>query len=133
MSMASQPKFTDEEIVEYLRENGSPPHIVRGGRAGLIERWQKFVSEVDEGYRFGLEDYRNDLDLRGIIETLDLAGDEATRNADQHLAALLTPAAKRLWESCDGNPFWDFGYPKNAGEELLADLQREGLVAHEDP
>lgn len=128
--MTSRPKFTDEQIVDYLRENGSPPHIVRGGRAGLIERWQKFVAEVEKGYQLGLEDYRNDLDLRGIIETLGLAGDEATRNADERLAAMLTPAAKRLWESCDGDPFWDFGYPKNARAELLADLQREDLVTN---
>jgi hypothetical protein len=131
--MTPRPSFTDEQIVEYLRENGSPPHIVRGGRAGLITRWQKFVGEVEEGYQLGLEDYRNDLDLRGIIETLGLAGDEATRNADERLAALLAPASKRLWESCDGDPFWDFGYPKNARGELLADLRREDLVAHNEP
>jgi hypothetical protein len=131
--MTPRPTFTDEQIVEYLRDNGSPPHIVRGGRAGLIQRWQKFVSEVEEGYQLGLEDYRNDLDLRGIIETLGLSGDEATQDADQRLAALLTPAAKRLWESCDGNPFWDFAYPKNARGELLADLQRENLVPHIEP
>jgi hypothetical protein len=131
--MTPRPNFTDEQIVDYLRDNGSPPHIVRGGRAGLIERWQKFVGEVEEGYRLGLEDYRNDLDLRGIIETLGLADDEATRNADERLAAVLTPASKRLWESCDGNPFWDFGYPKNARGELLADLRREDLLAHNEP
>jgi hypothetical protein len=131
--MIPRPKFTDEQIVDYLRDNGSPPHIVRGGRAGLIARWQKFVSEVEAGYQLGLEDYRNDLDLRGIIETLGLAGDEATRNADERLAAMLTPAAKRLWESCDGDPFWDFGYPRNASGELLADLRREGFLEQRDP
>lgn len=127
--MTHRPKLTDEQIVEYLRENGSPPHIVRGGRAGLLDRWQKFVAEVEHGYRLGLEDYRNDLDLRGIIETLGLADDEAVRIADERLAAMLLPAAKRIWESCDGDPFWDFGYPKNASSELLSDLRREGLAA----
>ncbi len=38
----------------------------------MIERWGKFVAEVERGYRFGLEDYRNDLDLRGIIAMLGL-------------------------------------------------------------
>lgn len=126
--MPSSPKLTDEQIIEYLRENGSPPHIVRAGRAGLLQRWQKFVGEVEQGYQLGLEDYRNDLDLRGIIETLGLAGGEATRNADLRLAALLLPAARRVWESCEGDPFWDFGYPKNASHDLLSDLRRERLI-----
>ena len=64
--------MTDEEMAAYLRENGYPEHIVRAGRAGLIERWAKFVAEVERGYKFGLEDYRNDLDLRGIIAMLGL-------------------------------------------------------------
>ena len=127
--MTSQPRFTDDEIVEYLRENGSPPHIVRGGRAGLIDRWQKFVAEVEGGYPLGLEDYRNDLDLRGIIETLGLSDDDATRRADERLAGLLVPAAKRVWESCGGDPFWDYGYPRNASGDLLGDLRHEGLMA----
>ena len=59
--------MTDEEMIAYLRENGYPEHVVRAGRTGLIERWGKFVGEVERGYKFGLEDYRNDLDLRGII------------------------------------------------------------------
>jgi len=131
--MTHQPKLTDEQIVEYLQENGSPPHIVRGGRAGLLERWQKFVDEVEHGYRLGLEDYRNDLDLRGIIETLGLEDDLSVRTADERLGAMLVPAARRIWESCDGDPFWDFGYPKNASSELLRDLRREGLAAPVTP
>ena len=65
-------EMTDEEMAAYLRENGYPEHIVRAGRAGLIERWRKFVEEVERGYKLGLEDYRNDLDLRGIIAMLGL-------------------------------------------------------------
>ena len=64
--------MTDDEMVEYLRDNGYPEHIVRAGRAGLIERWRKFVEEVEHGYKLGLEDYRNDLDLRGIIAMFGL-------------------------------------------------------------
>jgi len=39
--------MTDEEIVGYLDDNGYPPHIVAGGRAGLIARWKQFVEEVE--------------------------------------------------------------------------------------
>lgn len=119
----------DEQIRQYLRDNGSPEHIVRLGREGLIERWQKFVEEVERGYHFGLEDYRNDLDLRGVIENLGLSADPAVVAADERLRPLLHPAEQRIWESCGGEPFWDFGYPKRPARELLHDLKREGLLS----
>ncbi len=119
--------LSDEQIRQYLRDNGSPEHIVRSGRAGLIERWQTFVQEVESGYHFGLEDYRNDLDLRGIIEHTGLAADPAVVAADEKLRPLLQPAANRIWESSAGEPFWDFGYPKRSGRDLQRDLKREGL------
>jgi hypothetical protein len=118
----------DAEILAYLQENGYPPHLVREGRAGLVRRWREFVEQVEHGYRLGLEDYRNDLDVRGILE---LAGavNEEVRALDERLRSLLVPAKRRVWESAPGNPFWDSGYPRNAGAELAADLKAEGLTA----
>ncbi|HTW67804.1 MAG TPA: hypothetical protein VME17_24485 [Bryobacteraceae bacterium] len=118
--------MNDAEMAAYLRENGYPEHIVRAGRAGLIERWRKFVEEAERGYRFGLEDYRNDLDLRGIIAMLNL--DTEVAGLDSRFEALLTARDKRVWESLPSDPFWDFGYPANAGPELLEDLKNEGLA-----
>ena len=118
--------MTDAEIQEYLQDNGYPEHIWRAGRDGLVARWRKFVEEVERGYRFGLEDYRNDLDLRAI---LSLAGlDAEARADDERLRRLLTATDKRVWESSPGDPFWDFGYPKNASGELLEDLKAEALT-----
>ncbi len=118
--------MTDEEMAAYLRDNGYPEHIVRAGRAGLIDRWRKFVESVERGYKFGLEDYRNDLDLRGIIAMLGL--DDEVRDLDSRLEALLVSRDKRVWESSSGDPFWDFGYPRNAEGQLLEDIKNEGLV-----
>jgi hypothetical protein len=118
--------MTDAEMSAYLRENGYPEHIVRAGRAGLIERWRKFVGEVEGGYKFGLEDYRNDLDLRGIISMLGM--DEEVRELDTRLEGLLIDREKRIWESSGTNPFWDFGYPVNAGKQLMEDIRNEGLT-----
>ena len=89
--------MTDEEMTAYLRDNGYPEHIVRAGRAGLIDRWGKFVAEVEHGYQFGLEDYRNDLDLRGIIAMLGL--DAEVRDLDRRFEKMLTHRDKRVWES----------------------------------
>ena len=127
-SMSQKPHLTDQQIEDYLTENGSPPHVVRAGRAGLIKRWREFVDEVEKGYRLGLEDYRNDLDLRGILATLGLDEDPAVQEADLRLLKVLEPAPKRIWESCEGSHFWDFGYPRNATGDLLDDLKREGLL-----
>jgi hypothetical protein len=118
--------MTDQEMTAYLRENGYPEHVIRAGRKGLIERWSKFVAEVERGYRFGLEDYRNDLDLRGIIAMLGL--DAEVADQDQRLEALLTQRDKRVWESSAADPFWDFGYPSNASHQLMEDLTNEGLA-----
>jgi hypothetical protein len=118
--------MTDEEMATYLRENGYPEHVVRAGRAGLIARWGKFVAEVERGYQLGLEDYRNDLDLRGIIAMLDL--DAEVSELDQRFEAQLAHRGQRVWESSAADPFWDFGYPANAGRLLLEDIRKEGLA-----
>ncbi len=119
--------MTDQEMAAYLRENGYPEHVIRAGRQGLIERWGKFVAEVERGYKFGLEDYRNDLDLRGIIAMLGL--DAEVSGLDRRFEALLIARDKRVWESSAADPFWDFGYPSNAGHQLLEDLNSEGLTS----
>jgi hypothetical protein len=117
--------MTDEEMTAYLRENGYPEHIVRAGRAGLIGRWAKFVAEAERGYRFGLEDYRNDLDLRGIIAMLGM--DSEVTDLDRRFEQLLIHRENRLWETSASDPFWDFGYPGNAGPQLLEDIENERL------
>jgi hypothetical protein len=119
--------MTDEEMAAYLRENGYPEHVIRAGRAGLIARWGKFVGEVEHGYKFGLEDYRNDLDLRGIIAMLEL--DAEVAELDRRFEALLIDRDKRIWETSAADPFWDFGYPANAGPQLLEDIKNEGLAS----
>jgi hypothetical protein len=118
--------MTDAQIADYLRTNGYPEHLVRAGRAGLIQEWTRFVEEAERGYRFGLEDYRNDLDLRGILSLVDL--DAEVRDLDRRFEALLTNRTTRVWETSPGDPFWDFGYPHNAGTQLLEDLRNEGLT-----
>jgi hypothetical protein len=118
--------MNDPEIRSYLRDNGYPDHIVRGGKSGLIDRWGRFVDEVERGYEFGLEDYRNDLDLRGVIRLIE--ADAEVADADERLQAMLTHTDQRVWESGEGNPFWDYGFPRNASRMLIADLRSEGLL-----
>jgi hypothetical protein len=121
----------DSEVRAYLRDNGYPEHLVRDGRAGLVRRWKEFVEQVERGYRLGLEDYRNDLDLRGILRQANTEGDledDEVRALDERLRTLLEPSRRRVWESAPGDPFWDYGYPRNTGEELREGLIAEGLI-----
>ncbi len=111
---------------EYLRENGYPEHVVREGRAGLLRKWREFVEQVERGYPLGLDDYRNDLDVRAILRLAD-AEDGEVLALDERLKKHLTATGKRVWESAPGDPFWDFGYPENAGPSLLDDLRGEDL------
>lgn len=114
-------------VDEYLRENGYPEHIVRDGRAGLLRMWREFVEQVERGYSLGLEDYRNDLDVRAILAVANAEDDEVLA-LDERLKKLLIACDTRVWESAQGEPFWDFGYPRNAGPDLLADLRVEELA-----
>jgi hypothetical protein len=117
---------TDQQVTDYLRDNGYPEHLVRGGRAGLIDGWRHFVEQVERGYKLGLEDYRNDLDLRGIIAMLGM--DDAVTDLDRRFESLLIHRTVRVWETTPGDPAWDFGYPSNAGKQLLEDIHAEGLT-----
>jgi hypothetical protein len=119
--------MTDAQVQDYLRDNGYPEHVVRGGRAGLVRRWREFVEQVERGYSLGIEDYRNDLDVRGII-ALAAADDAEVHALDERLKELLTATNARVWESGPGEAFWDFGYPRNAGPDLLNDLRNEKLL-----
>ncbi|HUA86487.1 MAG TPA: hypothetical protein VMB85_21665 [Bryobacteraceae bacterium] len=116
--------MTDAELRDYLVENGYPEYVAREGRAGLLRRWREFVEQVERGYHFNLEDYRNDLDVRAILALAGIEDEEQ----DARFEKMLTARQVRVWESAAGDPFWDFGYPKNAGPELMEDLRSEGLI-----
>ena len=118
--------MTDEQIRDYLRNHGHPQHLWGQGRAGLIEKWKKFVEEMERGYPLGLYDYRNDLDLRSVLSQVGL--DKDVKELDERFQNQLTDRKKRIWESANSDAFWIYGYPKNASGELLEDLQSEGLV-----
>jgi hypothetical protein len=118
--------MNDQELIGYLRENGYPEHVVRAGLGGLVEHWRKFVEEVERGYKSGLEDYRKELDIRGILAMLDVADD--VRDLDQRFEATLIDRDKRVWESSAADPFWDFGYPRKASKTFLEDIKKEGLT-----
>ena len=119
--------MNDAQVQTYLHENDYPEHILKGGRAGLVRSWREFVEQAERGYSLGIEDYRNDLDVRGILALAE-AEDDDVHALDARFRKLLTDTGVRVWESAPGDAFWDFGYPRNAGAELLEDLRKEKLL-----
>ena len=118
--------MTDEQVQKMLEEYGYPPHIVKKGRTGLVAAWRKFVEQVEHGYKFGLYDYRNDLDTRGVIARLGL--DDDVKELDERFRRALIHPDVKVWESNVENSFWIFGYPGKSGRELKEDLRAEGLI-----
>ena len=116
----------DDAVRARLRERGAAGYVIDGGAEGLIARWNEFVAEVANGYRFGLDNYRNDLDIRTLIAAAGL--DSQAADADQRLRDLLTAQDRDVWSSDIANAFWVRGYPRNASGELLADLKAQGLA-----
>ncbi len=114
------------QIMKMLRERGAADHIVREGAEGLLLRWRSFVAHVENGYSLGLEDYRNDLDIRGLIAFTGL--DREVSREDDRLRKLLVHTRQAIWTTDNPHAFWVRGYPKNATGALLQDLRREGLA-----
>lgn len=119
--------MTDKEVKEFLKANDYPEHLIKAGKKGLIDRYEKFVDDVEHGYSLNLEDYRNDLDLRAIISRLGLEAE--VEEPDRRFRTLLVFAADSIWD-CDDNPdaFWLYGYPRNAKGDLIEDLRSEGFI-----
>jgi hypothetical protein len=92
----------------------------------LIAQWTAIVAAVEKGYRFGLYDYRNDLDVRSLIEEAGAADQVAA--LDKRFQAALTGKKVRVWESDTAGAFWCYGYPKKTNAEFKQDLKAEGLI-----
>ena len=117
----------DESAVRaILRQRGAASHVIDGGGEQLIARWRAFVESVEVGYTLGLDDYRNDLDIRTLVAVTGLSAH--VTGEDTRLRSLLVNTRQPVWESDTNDAFWVCGYPRNAGAELMEDLRALGLV-----
>jgi hypothetical protein len=117
----------DDQVRAKLRARGAADFIVREGAQGLLARWRELVDAVESGYRFGLDEYRNDLDIRSLIEAVGLGAEVA--GEDARMRALLAHTEQPVWSSDAPDAFWVYGYPRNASGELLDDLRAAGFTS----
>jgi hypothetical protein len=128
----------ENQVREFLKKHGAAQHVIDGGLAGLMEKWERVVEEVKRGYSMGLDDYLNDMDGRQILEealahTTDAGKEpymERLRTADSAVKPLLTPTSRCLWgESVAAEEgwtpeknWWYFSKPLKADGDLLDEI-----------
>lgn len=127
----------------YLDERGLEGDLLENGLAGLVERWEAIVGEVERGYELTIDDYLNDVDLRDILEgAWELASDDerqplrARRELADNRYRSVTQACPPLWgeavtEEMGFTPekeWWYFRRPRRPGQMLADDLAMDGLM-----
>lgn len=112
----------DQEVNRKLRERGVASYLLDAGREGLVSRWRTFVIEIEDGYRLGLDDYCNDLDIRQIIEGVGLGDDPEVKELDRRFAAQMQHTERTVWVSEYPNAFWIRGYPLRLSPSMAEDL-----------
>lgn len=135
---------TDDAVRAFLEERGLEGDLLEGGLAGLIERWEEIVSQVERGYELTIDDYLNDVDLRDILEAVwPLASDEQRRplRARRELAdnryRAVTQDCPPLWGEAvteemgftREKEWWYFRRPRKPGQMLADDLAMDGLMS----
>jgi hypothetical protein len=125
-------------VAEALRARGVSERVLSGGLAGLVASWERFAKELERGYAGGLDDWRNDVDVRDILdEALRAASADEQRAlrrrvrlADTRVRKLLVPAGRCLWGAQNalkhgwnsGRQWWYFLEPKTKNAELAREI-----------
>lgn len=122
-----------------LRARGVADHVLAGGLAGLVESWERVAAELERGYTGGLDEWRNDMDVRDILaEALDAASaperralGRRVRLADRRVRGRLMSAGCCVWGArvaanhgwSAGRQWWYFLEPRTKNAELARDLE----------
>ncbi|MFN7966994.1 MAG: hypothetical protein U0V87_15035 [Acidobacteriota bacterium] len=133
----------NDALRAYLDERGLEGDLLENGLAGLVERWEAIVNEVERGYELTIDDYLNDVDLRDILAgAWELAPDHerqplrARRDLADNRYRSVTQECPPLWgeavtEEMGFTPekeWWYFRRPRRPGQMLADDLAMDGLM-----
>jgi hypothetical protein len=128
-------------VADTLRARGVAEHVLAGGLAGLVAAWERLAAELERGYTGGLDDWRNDVDVRDILaEALAAANADERRAigrrvrlADRRVREQLMPAARCVWGTRiaaqhgwnAGREWWYFLEPRTKNSELTRELEAQ--------
>lgn len=93
----------DDPVRDRLKELGASEHIVSGGLDGLVKKWESIVESISTGYKWDLDEYLNDIDVRQLLEDVitriaDVSPVLLERiNAADELMRRSTKASKCIW------------------------------------
>ena len=106
--------------------------------ADRIARWDRIVVQVEAGYRFDLDDWLNDMDLRRTIDEAmagrppDATLADRLAAADRRFRDATVAAGKCLWGAAvaarEGwhadRQWWYFRKPRTAHAGLMREIER---------
>jgi len=129
-----------DTVRDLLRARSSPAHVVDGGLPRLVELWESFAGQVERGFTGGIEDWRNEVDRREILDAvLHVAGEDLRRAwrrrvriADRRVRTQLAPTATCVWGAANarehgwnaGRNWWYFARPVAGSPEWMAEFAR---------
>jgi hypothetical protein len=117
-----------------------PPTARRKTFSELLGAWEHIIENIEDGYRLGLDDYTNDLTVRGILERGAQGVDARLRTKVETLMAPLDARFEDATFVSKKPPFpgalarnpsawWYTRLPNKLIGELKEDAHRWGLVA----
>jgi hypothetical protein len=103
----------------------------------LLDRWKRFVAEVEEGYLNSIYEYANDVAVRTVIYRIEV---DAPWSLRKTMASYLRPLDKRFFDATspvtveipglarDTETPWAARVPNRLQGELAEDLRDAGVV-----
>jgi hypothetical protein len=140
-------KFPEPKNKEEREALGSSFERIRGewgfapgfGPSKLLQHWQRFVQEVEEGYRLSIYDFTLDLEMRDLLEEIKEAVplrlrqeiEMALRPWDERFRLATQPSDRPIDAGVeeDAKEWW-FRIPNHAGPEVEGYLVSKGLIGH---
>lgn len=105
----------------------------------LVDSWARFGGEVEQGYKFSIYDYRNDLSVRDLLAEIvarvpGVLGEnikEAIAGLDNKFVSVTQPIQVSIGPGVEKSPgAWWFRVPQKLSEELRGDLSSEGIMVN---
>ena len=117
---------------EYMNKinNRNIATTSHGSSRKLINEWSCLVASMEQGYKFTIYDYTNDLSVRGAIQAILSSGFKLPQElyaqlnvADEKFKRCVEWVTYPLIKNAVAAEFWYYGIPLNATAEMITDAR----------